>query len=1106
MTLSQEHESPTGVNQEDLIRKITNRIRLSLELQEILNTTVTEVRSFLGTDRVMIYKFHADDSGQVIAESINQDRFPSLLGLNFPADDIPPDARELFVKAKVRSVANVETNQMGHSVVHHLDTGEVVSENIRYRSIDPCHVEYLTTMGVKSTTTVPILHQNRLWGLLVSHHAEARTVVESELAAIQMVVDQLAIAIAQSSLFTQTKEKAAREGVINQISRLLHSLPTINFQPALEAVIQELNGSGGRLCIRNQAFEIESNCIKSLGDCLRGGEQIQVYTYGKQPVVPQLSQHKIIEQYHCWQEHYQSGNYDIWAITDIQQHSELRNLLPCFQDTGIRSILIIPLEYRQQLLGYLTIFRDEIDTETLWAGQYDTDQRQLYPRLSFDIWRESKKNVARCWTQTEQELAIEVGKQFASAIQQYELYQQVHQLNSNLETQVKERTQELQLAVEQQRLLFEIVVKIRQSLDLDSIFLATASELRQFLSADRVVVYRFIPESELDAGEIVAEDVLPEYVSAIALKIQDNCFKQKYLELGKQGKVRAIADIYNAGLTDCHVKMLEKLQVRANLIIPLTEGDELWGLLCIHQCDRPRIWEETEINFVSQIATQLSVAIEQADLLKQTQQKTLEIEQANEQQRILFDVVAKMRTSLDLEQIFNTMSQEVRKALDTDRVAVFRFDPAAAYNYGEFIAEDVSLDFPSALAAKIKDHCFGENYAQKYSIGRVCVTHDIYKAGFQDCHIAILERFAVYASIIAPIMKGEQLWGLLCIHECGQPRQWLESEIQFATQIATQLSVALEQGDLLAQSQLQAEQVAQTLQDLQQMQTKLIQNEKMSSLGQLVAGIAHEINNPVNFIYGNINHATQYTEDLLGMLDLYQQQCSHTSEEIIERADTIDLEFIIEDLPKMLSSMKVGTERIRHIVLSLRNFSRLDEAEMKAVDIHEGIDSTLLILKHRIKSKPDSSSIEIIKNYGQLPLVECYAGQLNQVFMNVISNAIDALEAYQDSLPESEHHHSKIVITTSLSPQNTASDNPRKNVIIQISDNGAGIPENIISRIFDPFFTTKQVGKGTGLGLSISYQIVVEKHGGVFQCKSQPGKGTDFWIEIPLLTPCTNKG
>lgn len=296
----------------------------------------------------------------------------------------------------------------------------------------------------------------------------------------------------------------------------------------------------------------------------------------------------------------------------------------------------------------------------------------------------------------------------------------------------------------------------------------------------------------------------------------------------------------------------------------------------------------------------------------------------------------------------------------------------------------------------------------------------------------------------------------------------------------------------------------QTLQELRKTQAQLIQNEKMYSLGQLVAGIAHEINNPVNFIHANLYHVSDYAEELLYLLSLYQEHYPNPAPAIQQQAEDIDLSFLAEDLPKILSSMKVGTDRIYEIVLSLRNFSRLDEAEKKAVNIHEGIDSTLLILQHQLKATAAKPGIEVIKDYGNLPLVDCFPGQLNQVFMNILVNAIDSFGSSHVSTEEQEETITPtITIRTELISSggagNPAVGQPNPDIVrIGIANNGANIPEAMQKRIFDPFFTTKQVGKGTGLGLSISHKIIVEKHCGSLQCFSKPGQGTEFVIEIPI--------
>ena len=310
--------------------------------------------------------------------------------------------------------------------------------------------------------------------------------------------------------------------------------------------------------------------------------------------------------------------------------------------------------------------------------------------------------------------------------------------------------------------------------------------------------------------------------------------------------------------------------------------------------------------------------------------------------------------------------------------------------------------------------------------------------------------------------------------------------------------------DDLAQANAQLEQrvtertaeLGQTLKDLQRTQAQMVQSEKMSSLGQLVAGVAHEINNPVSFIGGNVKYAHDYIQSLLGVVNLYQQHCPQATAMVAAEigTDNDELDFVKEDLSKLLNSMTIGVERIQAIITSLRNFSRMDEAAVKAVNLQDGIDSTLMILQHRLKAQSNRQEIEVVKDFEAVPLIECYAGQLNQVFMNLLSNAIDALES-----------------STSLTFQNSGGIKPQihiritsiedNQVQVTIADNGPGMPAEVRKRVFDPFFTTKSVGKGTGMGLAISYQIVAEKHHGNLICEAEPGSGTQFIIRLHQQLP-----
>ncbi|MBE9201681.1 MULTISPECIES: response regulator [unclassified Nodularia (in: cyanobacteria)] len=304
------------------------------------------------------------------------------------------------------------------------------------------------------------------------------------------------------------------------------------------------------------------------------------------------------------------------------------------------------------------------------------------------------------------------------------------------------------------------------------------------------------------------------------------------------------------------------------------------------------------------------------------------------------------------------------------------------------------------------------------------------------------------------------------------------------------LSQKLEQKNI--QLEQKVAEVSLAHNQLQQMQIKLIQSEKLSSLGQMVAGITHEINNPVNFIYGNLIHAHEYAEELLKLVYLYQQEYPNPSPAIQAELEATDLDFLKNDLIKLFKSMNMGAKRIHEIIKSMRIFSHIDEFNTKAINIHEGIDSTLTILNYRLKAKREHPAIEVVKNYTELPLIECYTGKLNQVFMNILANAIDALEEYdqQRSLEDIKQQPSRIEISTKMIGDGW--------VAIHIADNGPGMSEAVKSRLFNSFFTTKSMGKGTGLGLSISHQIIVEKHGGSLCCQSTLGEGTEFVIKIPI--------
>ncbi|MEH2358658.1 ATP-binding protein [Nostoc sp.] len=476
---------------EALLHRMMNRIRQSLELPAILSGTVAEVRTFLGTDRVKVYRFDPDASGEVVAESVNCDRLPSLLGQHFPAEDIPLEARKLFLKARQRSIVDVAAQQIGLSPLDSLETTEPLDENnMRVRLVDPCHVEYLTSMGVQSSLVVPILHRDQLWGLLVSHHSSPRQVSERELQVVQLVADQLSIAIAQNTLLEQTRAQADQEATINRVAKLLHSMTEMQLQQALELTVSALQSAGGRIYIAPQN-PAEAAQLFSCGDWGMGerggggagewgrrgaggdegdeGDEDQRITMPnaqyfdfaqyKCPMpntstslstsaqCPMPNAPILFEEHPGWQEWLNmeatvgKGKL-VWAITDLHRAALQSDLAQAFFDAGIRSLLVICLQYRQQILGYLSIFRHEIDTETLWARRPDRNNaRHQRPVQSFEAWRELKRSQAQEWKTAEVELAQALGSHFAMAIHQYELYQKVHVLNADLQRDIEERKQ-----------------------------------------------------------------------------------------------------------------------------------------------------------------------------------------------------------------------------------------------------------------------------------------------------------------------------------------------------------------------------------------------------------------------------------------------------------------------------------------------------------------------------------------------------------------------------------------------------------------------------------------------------------------------------------------
>ncbi len=442
-----------------------------------------------------------------------------------------------------------------------------------------------------------------------------------------------------------------------------------------------------------------------------------------------------------------------------------------------------------------------------------------------------------------------------------------------------------------------------------------------------------------------------------------------------------------------------------------------------------------------------------------------------------------------MDAAFREITERAAHVLAVDRVSIWLFDPGhtklCCQDLFELATQRHSIeqellvaDYPSYFAALEQQGSLAIDDAQNDAR-----TVELVKP--------YLKPLGITSALDVTLGSDDKSSGVLCLEAAGARRHWQTAEENFARSVANLVTLVIE----AHHRQQQTQALEQALVRLQNTQLQLVQSEKMSSVGQLVAGVAHEINNPVSFIHGNLLHAKQYVNDLLGLIGRYQTHYPNPHPEVAAEIKAIDLAFLQEDICKLLNSMNVGTERIQKIVESLRNFSRLDEAEVKDVDLHEGIDSTLLILRTRIRAQSWRPEIQVIKDYGELPPLTCYAGQLNQVFMNLLSNAIDALEERDEnrSLDQMEQDPSTIQIRTQV-----VAENGTEAIEVAIADNGLGIDTVTRDRLFNPFFTTKAIGKGTGLGLSISYQIITEKHQGTLAVASEDGQGATFLIRLPL--------
>jgi methyl-accepting chemotaxis protein PixJ len=601
--------------------------------------------------------------------------------------------------------------------------------------LNPYQLQLLTQFQVTASLSLPILLDKEVWGLLVVQQCSgSRQWQEAEICLLYQIVTELMLILQSTELRSQLQKQTDWERSITKI--VARILQVQDETTIFRIATQEARNLLN--CDRVAVYRFDSNW---------GGKFVAESVAGAWvPLVgPEIKT--------IWDDTYlqetQGGRYrnqQVFVVDDIYKV----DLSPChleiLEQFQAKAFVIAPIFFRGKLWGLLAAYNN---------------------------------NAPRQWQEAEVNTLKQIGMQVGVSLQQ------------------AESTEQLAKSLERERAIAKIVEQIRQSSDSQSIINTTVREVRRFLNADRVAVFQFDPHSDCNHGQIIAEDVRAGFTSALQAKIHDPCFG-KYYDQYRQGRYWAASDIHNIGLTECHLAMLSQFQVRANLVVPLLNGEQLWGLLCVHQCSDPRQWQETEIQFIQQIAAQFTVARRQKEYTEQ-------LAKAAERERAVARVIDKIRTSLDIDAIFKAITQDVRRLLDVERITIYKFRPDY---FGDFLVESESGGWPKLVGSGWEDAYLNEHQGGRFRNKEPFVADDIYNAGLDPCHVEALEYFGVKSCAVVAIVQGEKLWGLLSAFQHSGVRHWEENEVKLMMQIGDQIGLALQRAEYLQQLQEQSTQLA----------------------------------------------------------------------------------------------------------------------------------------------------------------------------------------------------------------------------------------------------------------------------------------------------------
>ncbi len=1018
---------PCQVAQQKALFAVITKIRESLDLDSIFKSTAIEVRQLLNADRVGMYRFDPDQNyhwGEFVSEDVLPTFRPAL-------------------------ACRIKDHCFGEKYIDYYQHGKIWSTHDIYSlKLPSCYAEMLKQFQVRANLVVPLLKKEQLWGLLCIHQCSGpRQWQESEIEFVRQIAIHLGVALQHAELVNQLQMQS------NFLTQAVNQ--AVEREKAVAAIINKIRQS----LKLDTIFTTTAHEVRQL----LKADRVAVYRFNQD-----WSGEFLVE-----------SKAEGWNSLLIEQKTDdgfRANISEC----SVKNLANFPItdSYLQETQGgdfsRGEVFRvcDDIyqaGFSTCYLQALEKYQAKAYAIIAIyqgkKLWgllAAYQNSQPRKWAKSEINFLIQIGGQLGVAIQQAELLAQTEKqkqaLETTLEAELRRQAESLVQEAERERALAQVIDKIRRTLDINTIFQTATTEVRQLLNTDRVAVFKFDPDSNFNRGEFVSENVLSPFCSAMETSIEDCCFGGSFAQKYQLGYVLALADIHNAGLSECYVQMLSQFQVKANLVVSLLKGDELWGLLCIHQCSTPRQWQTKEVEFVQKIAVQLGVALQQAELLTQAQKRSEEQAKAAEQERALARVIERIRKTLDIDTIFSATTQEVRQILNCDRVVLYRF--LSDYK-GEIVFESMIQDATSLVQSDQKESWLETHFKElkegQYKNNNPLIIDDVEQGNLSKSHLILFEQFKIRAYIFVPVFVGDILWGFLGAYQHQSTRQWKPREVSLLAQVANHLGVAIQQAILLSQLK----------------EAKETADAANHAKSEFLANMSHELRTPLNAILG-------FTQLLARDTCLSNTQQEYLK--IIGRSG----EHLLDLINDVLEMSKIEAGRITLNETSFDLYRLLNNLE------------EMLGLKAELKNL--KLIFKIAQNVPQYVKID--ESKLRQVLINLLGNAIKFTEVgsviltvKKETVTPSEPQENYIAKPFLQSEQRTQ-------IIFEVEDTGPGIAPEEIGLLFEAFGQTetgRKSNEGTGLGLPISQQFV-QMMGGDITVQSKLGKGTlvKFDVQVGL--------